>query len=134
MQFTHVTIENFGIIRGLELDFRPGINGIVGPNGSGKSTVLDALCLLTTGVSRGGGKSADNLTWGEKRGSLHGDFVHGGSPYSITRAVGKRSCPVFWTPLWTPFFIIRLSPKAPLIPFFLPRIPKDSGRSNRPLG
>jgi len=89
MRFTHASIQNFGIIKDLDIEFRPGINGIVGPNGSGKSTVLDALCLSITGVSRGGGKVADNLSWGEKRGRIHVDFKHGDTDYSITRAIGK---------------------------------------------
>ncbi len=89
MHFTHASIQNFGIIKDLDIEFRPGINGIVGPNGSGKSTVLDALCLSITGVSRGGGRVADNLSWGEKRGRIHVDFKHGDTTYAITRAIGK---------------------------------------------
>lgn len=42
-------IENYKIIKRLELDFNSHINIFVGENDSGKSTILEALSIITSG-------------------------------------------------------------------------------------
>ncbi len=48
MYISQLTISNFRRIKGLTLDFKPGVNVLIGKNNSGKSAVVDALrlCLV----------------------------------------------------------------------------------------
>ncbi len=42
---TQLTINNFAIVRELEIDFRNGMTAITGETGAGKSIAIDALGL-----------------------------------------------------------------------------------------
>ncbi len=41
----HITIQNFAIVKALELDFQKGMTTITGETGAGKSIAIDALGL-----------------------------------------------------------------------------------------
>lgn len=47
MHLAHLHLVNYKNYPDLELDFVPGINGIVGPNGAGKTNILDAVYYLS---------------------------------------------------------------------------------------
>lgn len=93
MEIQQLRLKNFGVHEDLELDFRPGINGIVGPNGSGKSTVLEALRFVNTGQISTPGNLADNVSWGQASGSVYEKFKHGDTVYELTRNLGKSKSP-----------------------------------------
>ncbi|MBO7226043.1 MAG: AAA family ATPase, partial [Bacteroidales bacterium] len=42
----HLTIENYALIKSLQIDFEKGFTVITGETGSGKSIILGALGLL----------------------------------------------------------------------------------------
>lgn len=47
---TQLTINNFAIVRELEIDFRNGMTTITGETGAGKSIAIDALGLCLGNV------------------------------------------------------------------------------------
>ncbi len=93
MEIQWLKMTNFGVHQDLELDFRPGINGIVGPNGSGKSTVLEALRFLITAEITTPGNLAENVSWGETSATVTGKFKHGDTVYELTRCLGRSKQP-----------------------------------------
>lgn len=90
MRLDRLRLRNIGPHRELGVEFGPGINGIIGSNGSGKSTILDAVTMAITNESRQPGGRADNVTWGERRGTISLDFTHGDGRYTIERGLGSR--------------------------------------------
>src|SRR2546421_873965 len=55
MQLLRLRLVNFRQHADTELEFGPGLTGIIGPNGSGKSTILEAIAwaLYGTPAARG---------------------------------------------------------------------------------
>jgi heme exporter protein A len=67
-----VVLGDRAILRGLDLEIRPGVTVVRGPNGAGKSTLLRALAGLVP-LSRGTRKApARTLYLGERSGLLRG--------------------------------------------------------------
>lgn len=89
MLITRLYIKNYCVIEELDIELRPGVNGILGPNGSGKSSVLDALRFGITGKSIGDGRKTDNIRWGETQAKVIVVFQHGDSEYTIQRVIGR---------------------------------------------
>lgn len=77
--------KNWACHSALDLEFKPGLNGILGPNGSGKSSVLDALRFGITGETLAAGQKSDNIRAGQKSGFVEVDFQHGDTAYSVRR-------------------------------------------------
>src|SRR5712692_5465492 len=50
MQLLRLRLVNFRQHADTELEFGPGITGIIGPNGSGKTTILEAIAWALYGV------------------------------------------------------------------------------------
>ncbi len=99
MQFTALHLKNLGVHRALDLEFRPGINGVVGPNGSGKSQILDGLRFAITGEVAAQGNINENITTGEPSALVVADFIHGDGQYKIERSMGKgRTPPILHMP------------------------------------
>jgi len=98
MLVRRLVLKNYSAHADLELNFTPGINGIVGPNGSGKSTILDAIRFAVTGSSILDGSLKDNVAWGEKTARVWLEFSHGDSVYTIERRLGKSTTQCLTTP------------------------------------
>ncbi|MDF7680689.1 DNA repair protein RecN [Enterobacteriaceae bacterium ESL0689] len=65
-----LTINNFAIVRELEIDFHPGMTAITGETGAGKSIAIDALSLCL-----GGRAESDMVRQGAKRADLCTRFI-----------------------------------------------------------
>lgn len=89
-------LKNWCQHKSLTVHFRPGINGILGRNGKGKSNLLDALRFVLTGESINDGVKTDNLTWGEKKGSVTLDFVAGDTRYELIRHIDSPKVTLTW--------------------------------------
>lgn len=101
MLITRVRLQNFCLHKELDIELRPGINGIVGSNGSGKSTILDAIRIGITGETISYGTKADNISWGERSAKITLNFRHGDTDYEIERRIGKPSSQKLVTPEFT---------------------------------
>ena len=80
-------LTNYCQHRSLEVEFRPGLNGIVGANGSGKSNLCDAIRLLFTGRSVNSGNNKDNIRDGQADAEVRGLFDQAGTEYQIVRHI-----------------------------------------------
>src|SRR2546429_601082 len=57
MQLLRLRLVNFRQHADTELEFGPGITGIIGPNGSGKTSILEAIAWALYGVQAALGKT-----------------------------------------------------------------------------
>jgi len=51
--FNEVQIQNYKVIKDMQLEFSPGTNLLIGDNGVGKTSVLDALSVALGGFLSG---------------------------------------------------------------------------------
>jgi len=84
---TRLQTLNWGCLGSIDIRFSEGVTGILGPNGSGKSTLLDAIRFAVTGESVASGPRAENITMGERTGSVTLAFTHGDSGYEVKRVL-----------------------------------------------
>nr|MBA2817243.1 Recombination protein N [Candidatus Pantoea persica] len=70
-----LTISNFAIVRGLDINFQRGMTAITGETGAGKSIAIDAL-----GLCLGGRAEADMVRQGSPRADLCARFNLKSSP------------------------------------------------------
>ncbi len=87
MHLHRLRLRNYCQHKKLDVEFRPGLNGILGGNGHGKSNLLDALRFAVTGESVNHGNKKDNLTWGADKGYVEVELTSGDTAYTIRRAV-----------------------------------------------
>src|SRR5262245_23126959 len=59
----------------LELTVDPGVNLFLGLNGAGKTNLLEAIAVLTTGVSPRGAETESLVEWNKDGFGLQGVFV-----------------------------------------------------------
>ena len=90
MELKRLRLENFRQFAETEIEFGPGITGIVGPNGSGKTTVLEAIAWAIYGVQavRGDKESIRRLgAPGRSRVEVTLELRLGAHEYTITRGL-----------------------------------------------
>lgn len=87
MILTRLQTTNWGCLKSLDIRFNEGLTGILGPNGSGKSTLLDAIRFAVTGESVASGPKSENISVGERSGSVQLSFTHGDSAYEVKRVL-----------------------------------------------
>lgn len=81
---THLHIENYALIRHLDIDFRPGFSVITGQTGAGKSILLGALGLL-----QGNRADAKSIKAGAQKCIIEADFLHSGSAITKLMEAGE---------------------------------------------
>lgn len=96
MRLERLSLENFRSIR--KATYHLGrLVLIVAPNGSGKTNILEAIRLLSTGVSERAGKIEEMIAWGEELSRVSGIVEEGGEREELavvlTRGMylGKRT-------------------------------------------
>ena len=88
MELKRLRLENFRQFATTEIEFGPGITGIVGPNGSGKTTLLEAIAWAIYGVQavRGDKESIRRHgAPGRSRVEVTLEFRLGAHEYAVTR-------------------------------------------------
>jgi len=88
MELKRLRLENFRQFAATEIEFGPGITGIVGPNGSGKTTLLEAIAWAIYGVQavRGDKESIRRHgAPGRSRVEVTLEFRLGAHEYAVTR-------------------------------------------------
>ena len=78
MHLTFLTLRQFRNYGELTLEVDQGVNLFLGPNGSGKTNCLEALAVLTTGVSPRGAETDALFQWGKDGFYLKGQFGYDG--------------------------------------------------------
>ncbi len=94
MRINRLRLMNFRQHENTEIEFGPGLTGIVGPNGSGKTTLLEAIAWAMYGMSAARG-SRETL---RRRGAppkakveVEVDFTLGPRQYRIVRSLNQAA-------------------------------------------
>ena len=94
MRINRLRLANFRQHENTEIEFGPGLTGIIGPNGSGKTTLLEAIAWAMYGMSAARG-SRETL---RRRGALpkarvevEVDFTLGPHEYRIVRSLNQAA-------------------------------------------
>lgn len=53
MTINKIVVRNYKLLENVVIPLNPEVNIFIGDNDSGKSTILEALCILTTGKLNG---------------------------------------------------------------------------------
>ncbi len=69
-----ILLRQFRNHRELQLAVDPGVNLFLGPNGAGKTNLIEAMAVLTTGISPRGAEAENMVPWGEEGFALKGRF------------------------------------------------------------
>src|SRR5437764_14779708 len=96
MQLLRLRLVNFRQHADTELEFGPGIMGIIGPNGSGKTTILEAIAWALYGAQavRGDKDSIRRLgAKGRAGGDVELEFRLGAHEYRVTRGRASAAPP-----------------------------------------
>src|SRR6266850_2509456 len=94
MQLLRLRLVNFRQHADTELEFGPGITGIIGPNGSGKTTILEAIAWALYGVQAVRGDKDSIRRLGAKgRAGVEVDleFRLGAHEYRVTRGLSTAA-------------------------------------------
>src|SRR3989441_2890217 len=94
MQLLRLRLVNFRQHADTELEFGPGITGIIGPNGSGKTTILEAIAWALYGAQAVRGDKDSIRRLGAKgRAGVEVDleFRLGAHEYRVTRGLSTAS-------------------------------------------
>src|SRR2546428_10176009 len=94
MQLLRLRLLNFRQHADTELEFGPGITGIIGPNGSGTTTILEAIAWALYGAQavRGDKDSIRRLgAKGRAGATVDLEFRLGAHAYLVTRALATAA-------------------------------------------
>src|SRR6266850_198373 len=94
MQLLRLRLVNFRQHADTELEFGPGITGIIGPNGSGKTTILEAIAWALYGVQAvRGDKDSIRRLGAKARAGVEVDleFRLGPHEYRVTRGLATAA-------------------------------------------
>src|SRR4026209_2290471 len=92
MQINRLRLLNFRQHENTEIEFGPGLTGIVGPNGAGKTTLLEAIAWAMYGMSAARGSRAPLSRRGPRpraRVEVEVDFTLGPHRYRIVRSLNQ---------------------------------------------
>lgn len=76
MYLQTILLRQFRSHRELQLAVDPGVNLFLGPNGAGKTNLIEAVAVLTTGISPRGAEPETMVPWGEEGFALKGRFAY----------------------------------------------------------
>jgi DNA replication and repair protein RecF len=76
MYLQTILLRQFRNHRELQLTVDPGVNLFLGPNGAGKTNLVEAVAVLTTGLSPRGAEPETMVPWGEEGFALKGRFSY----------------------------------------------------------
>jgi exonuclease SbcC len=90
MQINRLRLQNFRQHESTEIEFGPGLTGIVGPNGAGKTTLLEAIAWAMYGMPAARGSRETLRRRGappKARVEVEIDFTLGAHQYRIVRSL-----------------------------------------------
>ena len=100
MNLVTLKLRNFCHHRSLDVEFTPGVNGIVGANGSGKSTITQGLRFAVLGSSGNAGAKVDDLNWDAaaagEGGSVEWVFEKDNVSGKLNRAIHRAAASLAW--------------------------------------
>ena len=94
MELHHLRLVNFRQHERTELEFGPGITGIIGPNGSGKTTILEGIAWALYGAQavRGDKDSIRRLSApGRANVEVELEFRLGAHEYRVVRTLSSAT-------------------------------------------
>ncbi len=94
MQINRLRLVNFRQHENTEIEFGPGLTGIVGPNGSGKTTLLEAIAWAMYGMPAARGSRETLRRRGappKARVEVEVDFTLGPHEYRIVRSLNQAA-------------------------------------------
>jgi len=92
MQLNRIRLVNFRQHELTEIEFGPGLTGIVGPNGAGKTTILEAIAWAMYGMPAARGNRETLRRRGappRARVEVEIDFTLGAHQYRIIRSLNQ---------------------------------------------
>jgi exonuclease SbcC len=92
MQINRIKLVNFRQHENTEIEFGPGLTGIVGPNGAGKTTILEAIAWAMYGMPAARGNRETLRRRGappRARVEVEVDFTLGAHHYRILRSLNQ---------------------------------------------
>jgi DNA repair exonuclease SbcCD ATPase subunit len=92
MQIRKLVLDNVCQHERLELEFSPGVTGVIGPQASGKSNIIKAAQFAITGDWPGHGNKAAKVRWGQKAGSVTLWFDVNGREGKVMRCLHTSRC------------------------------------------
>lgn len=87
MRITEIWIKQFGMLAGVKLSFKEGVNVVYGENETGKSSIMEFILAMFYGIGKGDERRRYEPWAG---GKLDGviEFEHDGKTYTLSRQFG----------------------------------------------
>jgi DNA replication and repair protein RecF len=124
MYLTSLTLRQFRSHSQLQLRVDSGVNLLLGPNGAGKTNFVEAIAVLTMGVSPRGADPETMIQWGQDGFAIKGEFASelaSVEPFTLEMKYRIGSSRVVRLNGQTALRLRELIGKAPLVSF----VPED---------